>query len=732
MVLSNMKVTVLAAALAAFGAVASSTESSPFIAVMATVGGLIMVLVLAFKLRSEESAAHQLTLPSPATSKANAASKASAIARIETVVRTTAGGQAIAVGMIVASLPLASFLYAQHLKEPAANDLSRFSGSDVIFIATTSTEDLCKTSRELILNCDSLLFPRTQKLTGKTLLVLPQHSDTLKNLCSQVSQKHPLLQLRIQGHVCVPRKQVPVWDYDKRKRLALQGIFSTCSADSIACAPGQISAERSEIRRQYDAAMSAARELMVSTHRRYLPPQLADLLSSMVLGNRAVALPPEITHKFRDVGLSHILAASGFNLTIVTVMSYALCRIFTPSAVACNTFCFLSILGFVSLAGPSPSVNRAAMMCSIMLIAKSGQRRCNVLAALALSFLLTLCFDPLCTNDLGLQLSYAATLGIVLGSKALASHLYSGKTKWKKSLADAISVVLIAQLSVMPIQLFYFWRAGTMFIPANLLVTPLITPLTMLGFASSTLALMNVFQTQLQTGISLVIAFADAIAFIPLTAMVLLVNGLGSLEGANFSIGPPSAFGVTCYYTCFLGLLIALRLKSRIKPAWTAFICALITLLWRPSAPFLTIASVHGHTIVINNQQQAIELNCAGHAQPSKLAERFAAYSGAKFAQESFKTGTLRTGIPFVHSEKWLLLLVSSTANFARRSNAMEILSTARKLQCNRIVIIARRDRLPSAEFLPPCEYKPLVQTEKEQPKFVELKNMGALQFVRK
>lgn len=714
MVISNMKVTVLAAALAAVGAVTNSTECSPLVPIMATAAGLTAVLLLAFKVQSEPGA-RQLTPE-----------------------KRRATGRAIAVGMALSCLPLASFLYAQYRNEPAVNDLSKFSGSDVIFFATASQDDLSKASRDLVLNCDSLMFPRTQKLTGKTLLVLPQNSNTIRKLCSQLDGQQALLRLRIQGRVYMPRKNLAAWDYDKRKRLLMQGIFSICNVDSrspdngITLLPSRTAAEGGNLDGQYNSAMTAARELMVSTHRRNLPTQLADLLSSMVLGNRAIALPSDITHKFRDVGLSHILAASGFNLTIVTVMSYALCRLLTPSVVACNTFCFLSILGFVSLAGPSPSVNRAALMCSTVLLAKSGQRRCNVLAALAVSFLLTLVFDPLCTNDLGLQLSYAATLGIVLGSKALTSHIYAGKTKWKQALADAVSVVLIAQLSVMPIQLFYFWRAGTMFIPANLLVTPLITPLTMLGFASSTLALMHIPQTQLQAGISLIIAFADAIAFIPLTAMMLLVNALGSVNGANFSIGPPSPLSVNCYYACFLGLLIALRFKSRITFAKTAFTCTLVALLWRPNAPLVTIASVHGHTIVINNQRQAIDLNAAQNAPPSKLAERFAAYSGANFAPESFNTGSLRSGIAFVRSQKWLLLLVSSPATIAHRGNAMEILCTARKLQCNRIILIARLDRLPTTDFLPPSEYKPVVQTENEQPKFVELKNMGALQFVRR
>lgn len=708
MVISNAKVTVLAAAGAALGAILNTIEAPHWTAALWTVASLGLVFFVAFssgKLSSWRNA--------------RVACKANLVASM------------------LSLSTLAFFAYAHTKNSPASTDLVNFSGKDVIFIATADKDDCKAATRELTLNCESLLFPKRQKLTGKTDLTFAVVPEELVRLSAASTSSDPV-RIRVRGRVYQPRKDPQPWEYDKRKKLAALGIFSLCylgrdDANSLALAefeqgdsqPPESTANYSH---RYEESMSFARDLIVNTHRKNLPPKLADLLSSMVLGNRAVALSAETTHTFRDVGLSHILAASGFNLTIVTVMSFALCRLVTPSVVLANLVCFICMLGFVSLAGPSPSVIRAALMCTIMLIAKSGQRKMQVLSALAFAFLLTVTADPLCTNDLGLQLSYAATVGIVLGSKAFTARLYSGKSKWKQALADAIAVVLIAQFSVMPIQVFFFWRAGTMFIPANILVTPLVTPLTMVGFASSTLALLNPTQPALQAIFSSIIAFADALAFIPLTIMVLLVNAFSSIDAANFTLGPPSELCIILYYICFLYLLISLRIRKNSGWATLAFLCTLALLLWRPAPPLLIVANVHSHTAIINSDHQAIDLD--SRDKPSKIMERFFAFNGAEFSPSSFSTGLLKSGVRYAHSQNWLLILHSDKWRQHFDSESAEILLTARKLQCDQIVILTPQSHF-STDFLPTCEFALNRQSGDAELKIVGLRNSSGLFYTR-
>lgn len=734
MVISNAKVTVLAAAGAALGAILNTIEAPPWIAILWTVAALGAIYFLSLRKGSLNP-------------KINfqASYQTNTLTNFQTTKRSAYRG--VLTASILAASTLVLFEYAQNKINPASTDLINFTGRDVIFIASADRDDCMAATHELSLNCETLLFPKNQKLSGKTDLTffkLPKEFAKIDT--DQSSSKQ--VKLRIRGHVREPRKNPPAWEYDKRRKLEAKGIFSICNLeqDSSASPALMMLAEETTARSKsksapsakldsfdglvtrYESLMTVARHRIVETHRSVLPLKLADLLSSMVLGNRAVAVSEEMTHKFRDVGLSHILAASGFNLTIVTVMSYALCRLVTPSVVLANIGCFLSMLGFVSLAGPSPSVLRAALMCTVMLLTKSGQRKTLVLPALALAFLLTVAADPLCTDDLGLQLSYAATVGIVLGSRALAQRFYDGKSKWKQSLADAIAVVLIAQFSVMPIQLFFFWRAGTMFIPANLLVTPLVTPLTMVGFASSALALFNIPQPAAQAALSGCIALADAIAFIPLTIMVLVVNAFSSLEMANFSLGPPTVLSIILYYLCLLLFIHSLQVKTKMAWATVAFAGSLFLLMWRPAPPLLTVANVHAHMLLINSNHEAIDLD--SRDKPSKITERFFAFNGAKLSPTSFSTGLLKSGVRFVHSQNWLLIIHSDKWQPHFDSESAEILLTARKLQCKQIMILLPQSNR-STDFLPTCEFALNRQNTDSELKLIGLKNTSGLIYTR-
>ncbi|HEY9733420.1 MAG TPA: ComEC/Rec2 family competence protein [Drouetiella sp.] len=717
MVISNAKVTVLAAALAATGAVLNSTDMPVSAAILCMVA-CQLALWRVFKVK-------------------------------------------ILVALLLGSIPLLFFVYAQIRSQPPLHDLSGFAERDVIFTASADQTSCTLEKKEWVLKCHQLLFPQVQKLAGETLLIRPHHTDeataslhedqTTTTLATSDSGRQQLppqekstkngprrqVELLIHGHIRVPAKPVPAWDYNRSKKLAADGIFSLCTPDRRAAdggvtVIGSSHASNSALdifASRYEDAMNTARAMIVNTHRQHLPPKLADLLSSMVLGNRAVALSAETTDQFRNVGLSHILAASGFNLTIVAVMTFAISRLLTPSVILRNNLCFLTMFGFVSLAGPSPSVVRAALMCSILLLAKTGQRRSQVIAALAASFLLTVVADPLCTGDLGLQLSYAATVGIVLASEPLSRHFYGGLIKWKRALADAVSVVLIAQLSVMPIQLYFFWKAGTMFIPANLLVTPLVTPLTMIGFASSTLALLSPAQTGPP---SFIIAFADAIAFIPMTAMILLVNAFGSVNGANFSIGPPSTISIVVYYGNFLLLILSLRMQRKIMWAQLAFAGSLVWLLWRAPPPLMTLANVHGHTVLINAKNEAVvfdQNDNPGHPS-GKIIERFLNYCGARLCSDSFQVGTLNSGWRFVHSRNWLLVSLTADQHISTRAAVMEVLSEARKMQCNKLIISTPRAINPHS-FLPGCEFITTPQAANTDLRLIEWRQR-IIEFSRK
>src|SRR5262249_39466216 len=149
-----------------------------------------------------------------------------------------------------------------------------------------------------------------------------------------------------------------------------------------------------------------------------LGEQTGGLLTSMVLGERAVGVDPSIVSDFRTVGLSHLIAASGFNLTVVTAMSFFVTGLFIHCKRLTCLLALVNLLCFVGLAGLSASVLRAAIMCTLVLFAKCLNRSLHGLAALATAFLATIVADPGGILDPGCQLSYAATAGIMCATPA--------------------------------------------------------------------------------------------------------------------------------------------------------------------------------------------------------------------------------------------------------------------------------------------------------------------------
>jgi predicted membrane metal-binding protein len=134
-----------------------------------------------------------------------------------------------------------------------------------------------------------------------------------------------------------------------------------------------------------DDLCTRVRGALVRMHENNIGKDLGDLLSSMVLGDKAVKLSDAVVTAFRNVGLSHVLAASGFNLTVVTAMTYFICRWLIRSQPLVNVICLINTICYVCLAGASASVMRAALMCAILLAVRSTNVRVHLMAALALS-----------------------------------------------------------------------------------------------------------------------------------------------------------------------------------------------------------------------------------------------------------------------------------------------------------------------------------------------------------
>jgi len=211
----------------------------------------------------------------------------------------------------------------------------------------------------------------------------------------------------------------------------------------------------------------------------YREPQKS-LLLGILIGARKT-LPTGITEDFKITGTSHIIAVSGFNISIIINSLFGLAYVIGRRASFWVSL--LVIISFVIITGASASVIRAAIMGSMLLFASISFRQYRVTGAIICAGAFMLLHNPkILVTDVGFQLSFLATMGIVYFLPLFEKLFVHVPKAWgiKTTLLGTIAAIL----ATLPALLFHF---GTLSIVApitNILVLPLIGLVMALGFAS--------------------------------------------------------------------------------------------------------------------------------------------------------------------------------------------------------------------------------------------------------
>lgn len=188
------------------------------------------------------------------------------------------------------------------------------------------------------------------------------------------------------------------------------------------------------------------------------------LARALLLGD-GNALPPQQREAMRRVGLAHLVAVSGLNVGMVATVFFVLLlraprglRLFGTMA---------GVLAYALLVGPLPSLLRALLMAAVVLGALMLRRLPAALNGLAVSCLLLVLLDPSWVEDLGFQLSVAATGGLLALSAPLRRYLRAFGP-----LATPLAVTVAAQLATLPWSLAAFGRLSPISPLANLIAIP--------------------------------------------------------------------------------------------------------------------------------------------------------------------------------------------------------------------------------------------------------------------
>lgn len=424
----------------------------------------------------------------------------------------------------------------------------------------------------------------SKSVTGRLYVTVPLQSAT---------GLQPGVEVSITGTLYLPQPNPNPGGFSFRDYLSQSGGFAGMRGVQLRV-PDESQTQR--------WSWGKLRQRIVAAQVQWLDIPIGPLVSAMVLGSAAVDLPFDLSDRFIRVGLAHILAASGFQVSLIvsTIVTIAKRRL---SAVGQSNLGIVALLIFLGLTGFQPSVARAVVMGMAGLVALRTNRQVNPLSALMLAATILLIINPLWIWDIGFELSFLATLGLIVTVAPLQQKL-----DWlPPTIADLVTVPLAATIWTLPIQLYVFKVFPLYSLPANIIVSPLIT---IVSIGGTIAALISAIVPIAGSAVSWLLSA-------PTQLLIWIVEGINYLPGASFAIGQIAIWQLVLLYGIILsvwavpkwqkywrvGLLFGLL--SVILPLWLWKSTELqITALASNDRQIMTIQD-RGSTLLVNSGNES-------------------------------------------------------------------------------------------------------------------------------
>ena len=373
-------------------------------------------------------------------------------------------------------------------------------------------------------------------------------------------------ELTLTGRLSVPFKAGNPTQFDYGNYLRNHNAYAVFYANEV-----QGAASKPMLRARILQGINDYRENVISIHSKYLPTPYLEILGGIVFGDDAVSPPKEIKQSFVNSGLLHILAASGMNVAFIYGFFFwlmSLLRVpFRPKVI----LGMLMVAIYSLMTGLGASIIRATIMLMFVLVGKLIDRDAHSISLLSFVGLLMLIYNPMYLNDIGFQLSFIVTFGILLMSPLVVRFNH----KIKDFVVGTVAIPIIAQLWVIPVQIFYFSNISMYSVFANIMSVPVLMVISSGGFVSALL--------------SSIAPLADKICFlfdlILKPFLMLLVNisdFWGHLPNSAIQTTHPSVFQIMLYYlmlVAFTGMMYKEFREKYLKPLFIGFSAMLLFLL---------------------------------------------------------------------------------------------------------------------------------------------------------
>lgn len=305
--------------------------------------------------------------------------------------------------------------------------------------------------------------------------------------------------LKIYGQIKKPEN---FSDFDYIAYLAKDSVFTTMFYPEITGLSSNLEAQPlSKLLSKYEKAKTSILKKIFtvknafqkSINRSVSEPNAA-FIEGILLGSRS-QIPQEIKDDFARTGTSHILAISGYNIAMITLITSWFFLLFFRRPIA-FWFSLAVVALFTILTGAQASVVRAAIMGAIVLLTRREGRLNDSRNAIVLAGAAMILLNPLILrHDIGFQLSFMATFGLIYLAPAIEK--YFARLPKFFGLRETMIMTVSAQIFVLPLLIYYFRNFSIVSLPANLIILPTIPLAMILGFVGGLAGLAVPFLGQL-------------------------------------------------------------------------------------------------------------------------------------------------------------------------------------------------------------------------------------------
>ncbi|TJX14748.1 DNA internalization-related competence protein ComEC/Rec2 [Tissierella creatinini] len=357
-----------------------------------------------------------------------------------------------------------------------------------------------------------------KRLFGKVQLTI--RGDIYLNLGDRI---------QINGLLKEPNKNTNPKLFNQKLFLLSDGIHNTMSVNDYSIV--LIEENNSIIYKLIDNFSQAT----ISLFNKHLSERNAQIMTSIILGKSSLLMEEDISY-YRELGLAHVLAVSGLHIGIIAGF---ILLIFSRIGIK-RRYNFVITLGiiwiYIFFIGLPPSAIRAGLMFTILYFSKLSHEPYDGLNSIYASMILCLLLNPYWLFNIGFQLSYAATISLLILSSRIS--IYSTRIK---AIKTAITILGV-NIGLLPIQSYYFNSIHLLGIISNVVIVPFLSIGLVLGMI---MLILQVTIPILNMGVGTAL---DMI----LTIQYKLMEIIYSMDVISFNIFSPGILEIGIYYILIL------------------------------------------------------------------------------------------------------------------------------------------------------------------------------------